>query len=326
MAIPIHPHQWPPVTSLAAAAGGLVAVLGLGAELGLGWLVALLAAAGAPPLIPPNLPPATGTGATVVAAILAGYALVAGLRQIRMKNLVDQVQGNADRIADLTKSNRELMESNASLLTSNAELTGRVEKLEKTKLDLTVRNAGLETEVRTQIADNLTLKQEILPGSLPTPDSGDDLPALGPLLIVEDDPGTRKQLRRIFRDFLGEGAVIRGVGTVADALGAVLPPAVPPAVVLLDLRLPDGEGLEVLEAIRSRSLPVRVFVTTARPADQLDPVRALRPDGIFPKPVDMGGLLRAIVGRPGTVTVTLTHAETQTQTDTATTKITRPEG
>jgi hypothetical protein len=69
-----------------------------------------------------------------------------------------------------------------------------------------------------------------------------------------------------------------------------------------------------------------VFVTTARPADQLDPVRALRPDGIFPKPVDMGGLLRAIVGRPGTVTVTLTHAETQTQTDTATTKITRPEG
>jgi hypothetical protein len=57
-------------------------------------------------------------------------------------------------------------------------------------------------------------------------------------------------------------------------------------------------------------LPVRVFVTTARAADQLDPVRALRPDGIFPKPVDMRGLLRAIVGRgPSGVTVTLSHPE-----------------
>ena len=56
--------------------------------------------------------------------------------------------------------------------------------------------------------------------------------------------------------------------------------------VVLDLHLPDGNGIDLLRRVRERKLPVRVAVTTGSGGeDLLAAVRALGPDALFIKPV-----------------------------------------
>lgn len=99
-------------------------------------------------------------------------------------------------------------------------------------------------------------------------------------LIVEDI----KDLQAVFGEALqAAGVRSRAVGTVAAALEALT--QVTPDVVLLDLRLPDGLGEQVLEVIREdpRLANVYVVVVTAYPdkATELDD----RPDFVLVKPV-----------------------------------------
>ena len=68
-----------------------------------------------------------------------------------------------------------------------------------------------------------------------------------------------------------------------------------PDTILLDLMLPDGEGSTVLRRVRDGGLPVKVTVTTASSdPDRLDQVRALRPDSLLKKPLDIFELLKVI--------------------------------
>jgi DNA-binding NarL/FixJ family response regulator len=65
--------------------------------------------------------------------------------------------------------------------------------------------------------------------------------------------------------------------------------------VLLDLQLPDGNGVQILEMIHDQSLPVRVAVVTG----VSDPIRLweatrLHPDAFMRKPVDPYNLVKAI--------------------------------
>ena len=78
------------------------------------------------------------------------------------------------------------------------------------------------------------------------------------VLIVEDSAS----LRRIYTQYLAnDGAEIEGVGTVAAAKAALEARSF--AVVLLDLRLPDGDGFEVLQTIVDRRLNSLVIIMTA---------------------------------------------------------------
>ncbi len=79
------------------------------------------------------------------------------------------------------------------------------------------------------------------------------------VLICDDEP----PLRELIRVTLGDGYRFREAATVADSIDAVR--AEPPDVVLLDLMLPGGSGLDVLRAIRSeRALDgTRVMVVSA---------------------------------------------------------------
>ena len=78
------------------------------------------------------------------------------------------------------------------------------------------------------------------------------------ILVVDDSPAHRSLIRTIFEL---EGASVYDVASAAAAIEAVTETA--PDVVLLDVRLPDGNGFDVLERIRcTTDVPV-LFVTAA---------------------------------------------------------------
>jgi two-component system, OmpR family, response regulator CpxR len=65
-----------------------------------------------------------------------------------------------------------------------------------------------------------------------------------------------------------------------------------PAFVVLDIMLPDGDGIQILQAIRDRKIPVRVAVVTGLgdPA-RLAAIAALNPDALLRKPIDISELI-----------------------------------
>jgi two-component system repressor protein LuxO len=91
------------------------------------------------------------------------------------------------------------------------------------------------------------------------------------LLLVEDT----RSLAALYREYLrDEGFAIRHAPTLAEAR-AILADG-PPDAVLLDLRLPDGDGLSLLAEIRARPNPPPVVVMTAHGsvATAVDAMRA----------------------------------------------------
>ena len=78
------------------------------------------------------------------------------------------------------------------------------------------------------------------------------------ILLVEDTPS----LARLYDQYLeGEDLTVKTVGTGKEALTELSEN--PPEVVLLDLKLPDMDGLDILKEIRSREMPCEVVVITA---------------------------------------------------------------
>ena len=120
------------------------------------------------------------------------------------------------------------------------------------------------------------------------------------ILVVEDDAGIAQSL---VRGLARAGYVVDTASTGADALAA------PPAdVVLLDLGLPDVDGVEVCRRLRRRS-DVAIIVVTAR-GEESDRVATLDEgaDDYLVKPFGLAELLarvRAVLRRvrpAGTVT------------------------
>jgi two-component system KDP operon response regulator KdpE len=88
------------------------------------------------------------------------------------------------------------------------------------------------------------------------------------ILVVDDD----LQLRRFLRTTLtGHGHSVAEAGSVAEAIDAIA--RVQPQVILLDLGLPDGDGLTVLHRIPAETRPP-VIVLSAR-GQEGDKVTAL---------------------------------------------------
>jgi len=102
------------------------------------------------------------------------------------------------------------------------------------------------------------------------------------LLVVEDDEMSQRAWQALFAR-RGWDVVI--AGTLAGGL-ALLTPV--PDYLILDLLLPDGDGLAILGKIRADGLKTLVSVTTGTcdPA-RLVIVRGFQPEGLFEKPVDI---------------------------------------
>jgi DNA-binding response OmpR family regulator len=130
------------------------------------------------------------------------------------------------------------------------------------------------------------------PGSHQSPGPGD---AATSVLIVEDDAGIAAQL---VRALTRGGYQVEHVATGQDALGRGRPD-----VVLLDLELPDLDGVQVCRKLRERG-DAAIIVITAH-GEEPDRVLALDAgaDDYLVKPFDFSELLariRALLRRPST--------------------------
>lgn len=126
---------------------------------------------------------------------------------------------------------------------------------------------------------------------------GDDLGAeLGPdrtLLLVDDDEPFLKRLAKAMekRGFLPETAE-----TVA--MGRAIAQARPPAYAVVDLRLEDGNGLDVVETLRERRADCRIVVLTGYGAIATA-VAAVKIGAIdyLSKPADANEVTNALLSR-----------------------------
>lgn len=110
------------------------------------------------------------------------------------------------------------------------------------------------------------------------------------LLIVDDDPLNRRVLEAMLA---GEGYRTVSVGSGRESLAAV--GAEPPAVILLDLMMPEMDGFGFLRALRSRpDGDVPVVVLTAKEITAAEKVSlGAQADRVIPK----GSLSLAEIGR-----------------------------
>lgn len=81
----------------------------------------------------------------------------------------------------------------------------------------------------------------------------------GRLLVVEDDPQVRAMLTRALRY---EGFEVRSACDGAEAMAELR--AAPPDLMLLDLLLPDADGVELSRRLRADGDPLPILMLTAR--------------------------------------------------------------
>ncbi len=138
---------------------------------------------------------------------------------------------------------------------------------------------------------SLTVGAMTAPSS--TPGSGFQARELGPtVLVVEDDPGIATQL---VRGLTRGGYRVDHVMTGGEALARAHPD-----VVLLDLELPDGDGVQVCRRLRERSTTAIIVVTAH--GEEIDRVHALDAgaDDYMVKPFGLAELqarIRAVLRR-----------------------------
>lgn len=121
------------------------------------------------------------------------------------------------------------------------------------------------------------------------------------ILLVEDNPDDEELTLLAFE----QNAICNTIDVARDGAEALellfgtdaAPPAVHPALVLLDLKLPKVDGFEVLRRIRSdertKFLPVVVLTSSREEQDQIDSY-SLGCNSYVRKPVDFNEFLDAV--------------------------------
>jgi len=111
-------------------------------------------------------------------------------------------------------------------------------------------------------------------------------------IVVEDDAASRRLVSACLRRL---GLTVHEVKNRADA--AKLLESLTPDLVCLDLRLPDGSGLQVCEAMRAserlRDVPVLVISALAQPSD-LEKAEEVGADDYLVKPFRTAALTQSV--------------------------------
>ena len=127
------------------------------------------------------------------------------------------------------------------------------------------------------------------------------------VLLVEDSSAIAEYVCACLVD---DDYIVDHVGTLADAEAALATSSFD--IVVLDLGLPDGDGLDMLKSMRAAGNTVPVLVLTAR--DELDErVKGLNTgaDDYMPKPFaveELKARLRALLRRPENILETILKA------------------
>ncbi len=116
------------------------------------------------------------------------------------------------------------------------------------------------------------------------------------ILVVDDEHDLAVTCERLLAR---AGWQVTTVGTRSDALLALVPEP-PPALAIVDQRLPDGDGLDVVRAARARGTPV-IVVTGHGSAASRRTTLAEGAAGFLAKPFstrELLDLVRAVAGEP----------------------------
>lgn len=129
-------------------------------------------------------------------------------------------------------------------------------------------------------------------------DHSDEAQSLGPdpsLLLVDDDAPF---LRRLARAMEARGFAVETAESVAEGIAKAK--ARPPKYAVVDLRLGDGNGLDIIEAIRSSREDTRVIVLTGY-GNIATAVTAVKLGAVdyLSKPADADDVFAALTQRPG---------------------------
>jgi two-component system, response regulator RegA len=127
----------------------------------------------------------------------------------------------------------------------------------------------------------------------------EELTALGvadkSILIADDDAPFRTRLARAMET---RGFLVTMAENVATALGALKKDA--PAFAVIDLRLGDGNGLEVVDALHRERPEARAIVLTGY-GNIATAVAAVKSGAVdyLSKPADADDIVKALLARPG---------------------------
>jgi FixJ family two-component response regulator len=127
-------------------------------------------------------------------------------------------------------------------------------------------------------------------GALPQPDPA--VEAQRVVLLIEDDEAVRRSLQMLLhwrgydvRSFAGAAPVLEG-NLMDDA-----------DVLIADYRLPDGDGISVLRALRRADWKGKAILITAFPSPTLaEAARAAGFDAVLEKPLRQHELIRVLAG------------------------------
>lgn len=114
-----------------------------------------------------------------------------------------------------------------------------------------------------------------------------------PLLLVEDEPDTASLVKLIME---GKGYEVLHAANGSEALDkiALMPP---PSLVLLDIQLPDVDGITILETIRAtpdwQNVPV-IMLTAVSDEQQIRKVLSLTVQGYVLKPFKRETLMSTV--------------------------------
>ncbi|MGE5271717.1 MAG: ActR/PrrA/RegA family redox response regulator transcription factor [Thiohalocapsa sp.] len=134
------------------------------------------------------------------------------------------------------------------------------------------------------------------PGAEPEATSLQGLPeSERTLLIVDDDAPLCQRLARAMER---RGFVVSTADSVGDGVAAAT--AHPPAFAVVDLRLSDGSGLDVVGALRAARPEARIVVLTGY-GNIATAVAAVKAGALdyLPKPADADAVERALLAREG---------------------------
>jgi CheY-like chemotaxis protein len=103
----------------------------------------------------------------------------------------------------------------------------------------------------------------------------------GPTLVVEGNSRSRRALRNLLSSL---GHRVISAANLEQARQYLVNK---PSVVIVDLVLPDGNGIEILHQLRNMGGDVTIAVISAGRGDRLSEALDLNPDALFGSPVDI---------------------------------------